>query len=81
VASIIPFLPRGVFDDAATKAMGAAFDAACRALHASGQPEKVVQDAIARRIIAAARKGERDVTRLSDAALAGLARRPRTADQ
>jgi hypothetical protein len=81
MASIIPFLPRGVFDDVATAAMGAAFDAACKALHADGQPEKVVQDAIARRIIAAARKGERDVKRLSDAALMGLSRRASAAEE
>ena len=31
VASIIPFLPRGVFDDVATKAMGEAFDGVSRA--------------------------------------------------
>lgn len=73
IASILQFMPRNVFDDAATKVMGEAFDAACGALHATGQPEKVVQDAIARRIIAAARKGERDVMRLYGAALAGLA--------
>ena len=76
MASIIPYLPRGVFDDEATKVMGEAFDAACKALRASGQPEKVVQNAIARRIISASRKGERDVTRLRAVALAGLAGRP-----
>lgn len=80
VASIIPFLPRGVFDDVATKAMGEAFDAACRALHEGSQPEKVVQDAIARRIIRAARKGVRDVNQLSNAALAGLPRKPAVDD-
>jgi hypothetical protein len=76
VASIIPFLPRGVFDDEATKVMCEAFDAACKALHPSGQPEKVVQNAVARRIILAARNGERDVTRLGATALTGLAGRP-----
>ena len=74
--SIIPFLPRGVFDDEATKVMDEAFDSACKALHPSGQPEKVVQNSVARRIILAARKGERDVRRLSAAALTGLAGRP-----
>jgi hypothetical protein len=71
VASIIPFVPRGVFDDAATKVMGAAFEAACEALHDTGQPP-VVHEVMARRIIAAARKGERDVVRLRDAALAAM---------
>ena len=73
MASIIPYLPRGVFDDETTKAMGEAFDAACKALHPSGKPEKVAQNAVARRIISATQKGERDVTRLSAAALTGLA--------
>jgi hypothetical protein len=73
VGSIVPFLPRNVFDDAATKVMGEAFDAACKTLYDTVQPEKVVQQAIARRIVAAARKGERNAKRLRDAALAGLA--------
>jgi hypothetical protein len=63
-----------VFDDAATKVMGEAFDAACATLYGTVQPEKVVQESIARRIIAAARKGERDVERLRRSGLAGLAR-------
>ena len=74
MASILPFIPRGVFDDAATAAMGAAFDAACRALHPTGQPEKVVQNAIATRIVVAARKGQCDVRQLRNAALTGLVR-------
>jgi hypothetical protein len=68
VASILPFLPRGIFDDAATKVMGEAFDAACKALHDDGQPE-IVHEMMARAIIAAARKGERNVNRLCAAAL------------
>ena len=41
MASILPFLRKtGVaFDDHATQAIGAAFDAACTALHDSGQPQ------------------------------------------
>jgi hypothetical protein len=81
VASILPFLPHGVFDDAATKAMGEAFDAACKVLYDTVQPEKLVQEAIARRIVAAARKGERDAKRLRDAALAGLSGRTRAVDE
>jgi hypothetical protein len=71
VASIIPFLPRGVFDDVATNLMGQAFDSACRALHDTGQPP-VVYEVMARRIISAARSGERDIGKLRAAALAGL---------
>jgi hypothetical protein len=69
VASIIPFLPCGVFDDAATQVMGQAFDAACRALHDTGQPT-VVHEVMAKRIIEAARNGERDMHKLRAAALA-----------
>jgi|HubBroStandDraft_1064217.scaffolds.fasta_scaffold103084_2 hypothetical protein len=71
VGSILPFVPRGVFDDATTRIMGEAFDAACKELHDTGQPA-VVQEIMAKRIVAAARRGERDVTRLRNAALAAL---------
>jgi hypothetical protein len=41
VASILPFLRKTgtAFDDHATKAMGEAFDTACKALHDKGQPQ------------------------------------------
>jgi hypothetical protein len=55
MGSILPFLPRGVFDDAATKTMGEAFDAAWEALHDTGQLE-LVREVMARRIIAAPTK-------------------------
>jgi hypothetical protein len=69
VGSILSFVARGVFDDATTRIMGEAFDAACKELHDTGQ-SAVVQEAMAKRIVAAARRGERDVTRLRNAALA-----------
>jgi hypothetical protein len=72
-ASILPFIPHRVFDDAATKFMGEAFDAACEALRDPGPPT-VVYEVLARRIIAAARKGERDVARLRNIALEAFAR-------
>ncbi len=56
--------------------MAEAFDAACRELDDAGQPA-VVHEVLARRIIDAARKGERDPTRLRDVALAALARTKR----
>ena len=55
--------------------MGEAFDAANKELHDAGQPA-IVQEIIAKRIIAAASLGERDVVRLRDVALAALGRRP-----
>ena len=71
MGSILPFVPRGVFDDATTRIMGEAFDLACKELHDTGQ-SAAVQEVMAKRIVAAARKGERDVTRLRNAALAAL---------
>jgi hypothetical protein len=71
MAVIVLFIPRGVFDDATTRIMGEAFDAACQEIDVLAQPH-VVREVIAKRIIAAARKGERSVTRLQDAGLAGL---------
>jgi hypothetical protein len=60
-----------VFDDRVTEIMGQAFDSACKELHDSGQPE-VVYEVIAKRIIDAARSGERDPIRLRNAGLAAL---------
>jgi hypothetical protein len=64
----------GVFDDATVRAIGRAFDAACKELKDTGQPD-VVHEVMVKRIIAAARTGDRNVTR-RDAALTGL-RNPR----
>jgi hypothetical protein len=73
MASILPFIQKTgtVFDDYVTKAIGEAFDAACRELHDKGQPQ-IVYEVIAKRIIDKAESGERDVTRLRDAGLAAL---------
>jgi hypothetical protein len=65
--SVISFIPIGVFDEATIRTIGKAFDAACKELHDGGQPA-VVHEVMIKRIIAAARKGERNVTRLRDAA-------------
>ncbi len=64
---IDPSLEQGVFEPEATAAMGEAFDVACRGLHDGGEPE--VRKIIAKRIIAAARRGELDPVRLRTAAL------------
>jgi hypothetical protein len=63
---------RGVFEPEAIAAMGEAFDAACRELHCTSQPE-VVRELIATLIIAAASQGERDPGRLRMVASAGFA--------
>ena len=57
------------FDDAATAAMGAAFDQTRRLLRRSA-PD--VPELIARRIIEAAKNGERDAARLRSQALRGF---------
>jgi hypothetical protein len=76
VASILLFIrARSDFSDDVTRIMGEAFDAANKELHDTGQPA-IVQEIIAKRIIAAASLGERDVVRLRDVALAALGRRP-----
>ena len=57
-------------DDDLTKLMGEAFDAACRELLDKGQPP-IVQEVLAKRILSAVRRGERDPERLRDAAAIG----------
>jgi hypothetical protein len=56
------------FDDAATLAMGEAFDRACASLHRFGSLI-TVREMIAKRIIAAAKNGKRDPSRLCEQAL------------
>jgi hypothetical protein len=71
MASILPFIKgEATFDDETTRLMGAAFDAICTSLHHS-QPS-IVYEVIAKRIIAAATKGERDPERLRAAGTVGL---------
>ena len=60
-----------VFDDQATKAMGEAFDAACKDLDETGQPS-IVYQAVAKCIIEMAKSGVRDPETLRDRALTAL---------
>lgn len=73
MASILPFIRKtdAVFDDRITKIIGDAFDDASKELHDVGQPA-VVLELIAKRIIDAAKNGERDRLRLRNAGLAAL---------
>jgi hypothetical protein len=73
IVSILPFVRKAgtVFDDNATRIMGEAFDSACKELHDKGQPE-IVYEVIAKRIIDAAKNGERDPTQLRKAGLTAL---------
>ncbi len=73
VASILTFIGKtgAAFDDRVTQIMGEAFDSACQDLRDKGQPP-IVYEVIAKRIIEAAKAGERDLVRLRNAALTAL---------
>jgi hypothetical protein len=73
MANILSFMRahNDAFDDEATRIMGEAFDAACALLSA---PNYSVREAIADRIIDAAKHGERDPIRLRDAGIAAIKR-------
>lgn len=72
MATILPFIrKRNHFDDGLTHLMGEAFDAASRELQDTGQAA-VVQEVLAKRILAAVRRGEVDLERLRDAALSAI---------
>ena len=69
-ASIVPFLRSYVFDAATTKAMGDAYDVAYKELDGVDRRHAVLlKEVIAKRIIRAAGRGERDPNRLSAKAL------------
>lgn len=72
VAQIVKFLrPTDSFDPEGLEALGKAYDMALATLHDIGQPE-VVREVLARRIIKAAAKGERDPAVLCGIALAAF---------
>ncbi len=71
MGSIVPFLHGVAFDPEATDAMSAAYDKAVALLRDKGQPA-VVNEVIAKRIIALARRGERNPDILCERALAGI---------
>jgi hypothetical protein len=60
-----------VLDDAATLAMGVAFDLACVSLRGFSR-DNDVREAIAKRIVEAAANGERDPVRLHSKAFMGF---------
>jgi hypothetical protein len=72
MATVVPFLlNRSDFGDETTRLMDEALEAVCKDLHDTGQPA-LVREIIAKRIIEAAKKGERDPVRLRNAGLAAL---------
>jgi hypothetical protein len=60
-----------IFDDKAVRAMGAAFDQACRSLWHFAHFDRV-RELVAKRIIEAAKNGERDPIRLHWQAVMGF---------
>jgi hypothetical protein len=66
------------FDAEMTALIGQAFDKTCRELHDSGQPESV-KEIIAKRIIEAPGRGERDPDRINEAVLNSFGLRRNTA--
>lgn len=72
MAQILQFLrPDNAFGPEVIEALGKAYDMALAALHDVGQPD-VVREVIARRIIKAAQKGERDPAKLCAIALSAF---------
>jgi hypothetical protein len=65
MATIIPFPKHAGFDADAdtTKAMGEAYDAACKEMNDTGQPD-LVKEIIAKWVVDIAATGERDPKRL-----------------
>ena len=72
MAKILEFIPRtDSFGPEAIETLSKAYDMAVAALRDVGQPE-AVREVIAKRIIKAAQKGERDAAKLCAAALSAL---------
>jgi len=71
VSSIVPIFKDSGFDAEATRNLGKAYDIACRSLHVDGQTP-IIQEALAKNIIEAAQRGERDPERLAAIALSVL---------
>jgi len=71
MSSVVPLFRSQGFDAEAAQALIKAYDIACRSLHPTGQPP-VVQEILARKIIDAAQRGERDPDRLAATALNSL---------
>ena len=67
MATIIPFVQDNAFDPDALRAMSTALEEVCRKLEVNG--DRRAREAMAVRIIALARRGERDPERLSDRVL------------
>jgi hypothetical protein len=73
MGQILKFIPPDTtFDQDTTAMLGAAFDKTIASLYGDGQQLEIVREAIAKRIIALAAKGERNPDHLCEAVLAAL---------
>ena len=72
-SSVVPLFRDGAFDAEATQAMGNAYDIACRSLRPKGRLP-VIQELLAKTIVQATQRGERDPERLAVIALEILGR-------
>lgn len=70
VGDVLQLFRDAAFDPETVKTLCAAYDKARASLHDKGQPD-IVNEVIARRIIALAKEGERDPDRLCAGALSG----------
>ena len=68
---IVPIFRSDGFDAEVTQNLGKAYDIACHSLHPKGRP-RVLQEALAKNIVEAAQRGERDPERLAAIALGAL---------
>jgi hypothetical protein len=71
MGSVIPFFRNRGFDTEATQALGKAYDIACGSLHL-GRRAPALQEFLAKKIIEAAQRGERDPDQLAAIALSTL---------
>jgi hypothetical protein len=71
VGTVVELFRDAAFDPEAVVVLCVAFDKLRKKLHDTGQPP-VVQEVIARRLIACAQRGERDPDKLAENALAAI---------
>jgi hypothetical protein len=70
MASIVPFISNGIFEQADIQVMSDAYNRAIDDIYSFGRPNKTVEMIIATRIITLTKGGERDPDRLYERALA-----------
>jgi hypothetical protein len=71
MSNVTTLFHEAAFDPETVETLCRAYDMACKSLHDKGQPA-IVQEIIAKRIIAAARRGERSPEKLCESALTSL---------